>query len=127
MSRSAIICMVQREASTGAFEQAILTIAGLGLAICKKLCTLMGGTIHVASELGQGSDFFFDLPFREVPQQGTIKPTDVPEHQTPLHGRRVVILGGNQTLVGLVNYYCGSWQMQPQLSPPLDANIAQPN
>jgi signal transduction histidine kinase/CheY-like chemotaxis protein len=35
---------------------------GLGLAICKELCTAMGGTIAVKSELGRGSCFTVDLP-----------------------------------------------------------------
>ena len=34
---------------------------GLGLAICKQLVELMGGELHVQSELGKGSRFFFTL------------------------------------------------------------------
>jgi len=37
---------------------------GLGLAICKRLVELMGGKIWIESELGQGSRFIFDLPFK---------------------------------------------------------------
>jgi signal transduction histidine kinase len=39
---------------------------GLGLAISRKLCQAFGGTLSVKSELGKGSEFYFDLPFREV-------------------------------------------------------------
>jgi CheY-like chemotaxis protein len=42
--------------------------AGLGLAISKNIINLMGGTIHVESKVGEGSNFYFDLPFREVPK-----------------------------------------------------------
>ncbi len=38
---------------------------GLGLAICKGLVVKMGGSIHVTSELGMGSEFSFILPSHE--------------------------------------------------------------
>jgi signal transduction histidine kinase/CheY-like chemotaxis protein len=37
---------------------------GLGLAICRKICDLVGGTLTVKSEPGEGATFIFEAEFR---------------------------------------------------------------
>lgn len=49
---------------------------GLGLAICKQLLMLMDGDIHVESEYGKGSKFFFRLPQRVVNRETSILPIE---------------------------------------------------
>ncbi|HYR24262.1 MAG TPA: response regulator, partial [Aquabacterium sp.] len=51
--------------------------SGLGLAICRRLVELMGGELQVRSELGQGSEFWFDvdLPIvNEAPPADALPP-----------------------------------------------------
>ncbi|MDX8477345.1 response regulator [Mesorhizobium sp. VK24D] len=62
--------------------------AGLGLAISKRLVIAMGGTISVASRLGEGSEFAFDLP-------ATAATEPPPHRQNILSDQRAVIVSKN--------------------------------
>lgn len=96
---------------------------GLGLAISRQMCNLFGGELMLNSTLHQGSEFYFDVPFREVPQQGAIKPQNLIENQRPLHGKRCVIVTRNKALTGLVQTYLDSWQMETHIAETYDQNI----
>jgi signal transduction histidine kinase/DNA-binding response OmpR family regulator len=78
------------------FSQADRTVArryggtGLGLSICRNLASLLGGTIGVASEAGQGSQFWFTVDL--TPAHGL--PADLGERQE-LKGKRVLVVDDN--------------------------------
>ncbi|MFN7935823.1 MAG: ATP-binding protein [Bryobacteraceae bacterium] len=64
---------------------------GLGLAICERLVQLMGGEIHVESELGRGSEFSFCIPFLNS-AAGTAPPKPSPGEL----GRLALVLQGRE-------------------------------
>ena len=52
---------------------------GLGTAIAKQLVELMGGQISLQSTPGQGSRFWFTLPFARQPEQSAARPESAPD------------------------------------------------
>ncbi len=80
--------------------------SGLGLAICKHLVELMGGSIHVQSEPGRGSRFWFDLPFAHATQPvAPTVPAALPERN---RAARVLVVEDNalnqQVIQGLLGH-----------------------
>lgn len=58
---------------------------GVGLAVADRLVRLMGSSIHVQSELGQGSSFSFSVRLRLTPEAGLVPfSTEIPTAPLPL-------------------------------------------
>ncbi len=59
---------------------------GLGLAICRQLVRLMGSDIHIDSQVGTGSLFWFDLSLPELDAIGLKGDTEVSPEQAHIVG-----------------------------------------
>ncbi len=68
--------------------------AGLGLAICKHLCELMGGEINATSNLDKGSLFWFTVIMDKVT---AIDASQSKSNRINLSGKRTVIIDDNTT------------------------------
>lgn len=78
--------------------------SGLGLSISKSLIELMGGVIGVESRPGQGSVFWFELPFRlanEPPKENDTVQAAKPVFS--LSGKTVLLVDDNPTVLLVVS------------------------
>ena len=79
---------------------------GLGLAISKQLVELMGGSLSVESEVGQGSTFRFSIPLIAAKQEAA--PADF--SLDPLIGVRVLIVDDNEINRDVFSQQVSAWQ-----------------
>jgi two-component system, sensor histidine kinase and response regulator len=96
-----------------AFTQAERSISrryggtGLGLAISKQLVELMGGSIGVESEAGQGATFWFTACF--APVAPGIRP-----QRSDLHDVPVLVVDTHATSRAVLEQHLRAWGLRPQ-------------
>ncbi len=81
---------------------------GLGLGICRRLVSRMGGELKVTSEVGKGSCFSFDVSFAASKRLKRRRP----EMSDGIVGRRVLIVDNNATNRLIFAQMCSAWGMQ---------------
>ncbi len=77
---------------------------GLGLAISKRLVDMMGGTIQVKSAVGEGSEFYCELPFELVGDIST-------ERGDWASGKRAVVVESHPRWQSVVVEHLEAWGM----------------
>ena len=78
--------------------------AGLGLAICRELAALMGGTLVAAGHPGRGAVFTFTVPFKAVRRRVRAKAAPAPRNARP----RVLAVDDNDVNRKLVELILGT-------------------
>ncbi len=84
---------------------------GLGLAISKRLAELMGGTMWVESQVGQGSTFHFTIQAEAAPSPVRAY---LERPQPALYGKRLLIVDDNATNRRVLTLQTQAWGMLPR-------------
>jgi len=81
---------------------------GLGLSISSKLISMMGGQLQVSSELGKGSQFYFDIPMHQCDKNSIVEQdalSDNTNHTLSLPKSYLLVVEDNRTnqmLIGII-------------------------
>jgi len=109
-----------------AFSQGDMSITrkyggtGLGLTICERLVSMMGGNISLKSSLGEGSTFYFSAAFGI----GGEASAQLIAGELDLSGLNVLVSDDNAAQLVCLVETLGAWQMRCTAEPDLDQALA---
>ena len=86
--------------------------SGLGLTITKRLLELQNSTIHVKSELGKGSVFYFNLDFKMSHKQLSRELVRAVPNYSSLKGTKVLMAEDNVMNVILMKNFLKQWDVE---------------
>jgi CheY-like chemotaxis protein len=86
---------------------------GLGLVICEKLVSLMGGSISVKSVVGEGSIFHFSILARKSTQS---LQTYVHYSMEGLEQSKILVVDDNITNWGILKVQLEDWKLIPEMA-----------
>ena len=86
---------------------------GLGLAISKRLTEMMGGRIHVKSEEGKGSTFYFSAILKK--QDASKESTLSRKLPGTLRGKRILAVDDNKINREIIAAYLTAWDCVPKV------------
>jgi len=84
---------------------------GLGLAISKKILNLLGSEIHVESEVGKGTRFWFDLSYGIVQQKSLLDIDANAEKNFDLTGVKLLVVDDNEMNLAVIEQFFEKWNI----------------
>ena len=86
---------------------------GLGLAIVRRILTLLNHPIHVTSEVGRGSTFSIELPRGQRKSSSVVSPAAIYD-VTSLKGMSVLVVDNEEAIVDAMCTLLTSWEAEPE-------------